>query len=186
MLIQRGVSNDRCLYHRDSADVVIRFVAAEEWERFLPCRNKRASSCLTYMRIILLEKVLPLSENGVDPLSKQERNSMKLSKRLARLQSTAVEKVLLRNGVDRLNLCWRRWQTQRRSPSKSCKRKTLYNKTSSDDRRSVSGSLFLSPLCRMQNECSPERRREIWLCSTPRCEDKGNLPLAYSTATRWS
>ena len=24
----------------------------------------------------------------------------------------------------------------------------------------------------MQNECSPERQREIWLCSTPRCEDK--------------
>ena len=41
---------------------------------FLPCRNKRASSsCLTRMQRILLAKVLPLSENELDPLSKQLR-----------------------------------------------------------------------------------------------------------------
>ena len=39
----------------------------------------------------------------------------------------------------------------------------VYHKTGSDDRRSVLGSLFLSPLCRMPNESSPECRREIWL-----------------------
>ena len=43
-----------------------------ERKHFLPCRNKRASSYLTCMQRILLAIVLPLSENGVDPLCEQK------------------------------------------------------------------------------------------------------------------
>ena len=79
VLISSGLSRPRHSIRRSWRERV----------HFLPCRNNRASSSrLTRMQRILLAKVLPLSENEVDPLSKQERKW----KQLARLQSTAVEK----------------------------------------------------------------------------------------------
>ena len=95
-------------------------------------------------------------KRGRPPLSKQERKSMEPPRQLARLQSTAVKKVLLRNGVNKTYVDDRRKDVHPRRVAKG-RRRLVYHKTSSDDRRSVLGSLYLPSLCRLQNASSPER-----------------------------
>ena len=141
------------------------------------------------MQRILLAKVLPLSENEVDPLSKQLRAKVDET---AETASTSAE-----HSCGKSSAAKRSKHTKPMSTT-DAKAFTLEELQKEDGGWfTIKPAVTIAALCwdrYFYHRCVDCRMRAlpngegggVWLRSTPRCEDEGNIPRACSVAPRGS